>query len=73
MHRTRTQTPLGAVARGLAAGVVGTALMTVAQELSARLPSSDDSEPHGDGSEQQGDVGSAPADGVPRAAWLMSW
>ncbi len=56
------QTPLGAIARGLAAGVVGTALMTVAQELSARLPSSGDSQPQGDDSEQQGDLGSAPAD-----------
>lgn len=48
MQRTKAQTPLGAVARGLAAGVVGTALMTVAQELSARLPSSGDSQPQGD-------------------------
>jgi hypothetical protein len=55
-------TPLGAVARGVAAGVVGTALMTVAQELSARLPSSGDPQPQGDDSEQQGEVGSAPAD-----------
>lgn len=55
MQRTTTQTPLGAVARGLAAGAVGTALMTVAQELSAKLQSSG-------GSEQQGDAGSAPAD-----------
>ena len=29
--------PLGSVVRGLAAGVVGTGLMTAAQELSARL------------------------------------
>lgn len=33
----RRDTPLGAVARGLAAGVVGTGAMTIAQELSAKL------------------------------------
>ncbi len=33
-------TPRAAVSRGLAAGVIGTAAMTVAQELSARLRSS---------------------------------
>ena len=32
-------TPLGAIARGLAAGVVGTAVMTAAQELAARARS----------------------------------
>ena len=32
-----TPTPLGAIARGLAAGVAGTAVMTATQELAARL------------------------------------
>ncbi len=36
----RKLTPLPAVTRGLIAGVIGTAAMTVAQELSARLQSS---------------------------------
>jgi len=40
-------TPLGAVARGVAAGVVGTALMTICQELAARLQSSGDEEQQG--------------------------
>jgi hypothetical protein len=35
-------TPLGVVARGVAAGVVGTALMTISQELAAKLQSSGD-------------------------------
>ncbi len=35
-------TPLSAVTRGLAAGVAGTALMTIAQELSAKLQAADD-------------------------------
>ena len=43
-------TPLGAVSRGVVAGVVGTALMTAWQELSAKLQSSDSEE---EGSEQQ--------------------
>jgi uncharacterized membrane protein YagU involved in acid resistance len=42
-----TLTPLGAVARGVAAGVVGTAAMTAWQELSARLMSSGDESPEG--------------------------
>ena len=37
-------TPLGAVTRGLIAGVTGTALMTAWQELSAKLISSDEEE-----------------------------
>ena len=37
---TARMTPLGAVVRGLAAGVAGTAAMTAAQELPARLRSS---------------------------------
>jgi hypothetical protein len=41
-------TPLGALARGLVAGAVGTGLMTIAQELSTRLQSS---EPSGEESE----------------------
>ena len=35
-------TPLGAVTRGLAAGVVGTAVMTLVQELSAKLQAPSD-------------------------------
>ncbi len=48
-------TPLGALARGLAAGVVGTGLMTIAQELSARLQSSE-------GSEEESQDSDAPRD-----------
>ena len=48
--RTPRTTPLGAVARGLAAGVVGTAAMTAAQELSSRLQASG-----GNGDQQQDD------------------
>ncbi len=55
MKNTSRPTPVGAVARGLAAGVVGTGFMTIAQELAARLQSSDD-----DG--QQSDAGQAPPD-----------
>jgi len=40
-------TPLGAVARGVAAGVVGTAMMTISQELMARLQSSGGEEEQG--------------------------
>jgi hypothetical protein len=39
---TTEQTPLGAIARGMAAGVIGTAAMTAAQELAAKLQSSGD-------------------------------
>jgi uncharacterized membrane protein YagU involved in acid resistance len=46
-------TPLGAVARGLAAGVIGTAVMTAWQEVSMRLESS--------GEGHAGDGGSGPA------------
>jgi hypothetical protein len=42
MTASRSLTPLGALARGLAAGVAGTAAMTAWQELSARLQSSGD-------------------------------
>lgn len=42
-------TPLGAVSRGLAAGVIGTAVMTAAQELWARLQSSQTSGDSGKG------------------------
>lgn len=44
-NATRSQpSPLGAVARGLAAGVAGTAVMTGWQDLSARIQSSGESE-----------------------------
>ena len=39
---TTQDSPLGAIARGMAAGVIGTAAMTVAQELAAKLQSSED-------------------------------
>ncbi len=39
-------TPLGAVGRGLVAGVAGTAVMTAWQELSARVRSSNESQNH---------------------------
>jgi uncharacterized membrane protein YagU involved in acid resistance len=45
--RASTLTPLGAVARGVVAGVVGTAAMTAWQELSARLMSSGDEQDSG--------------------------
>lgn len=51
-------TPVGAVARGLAAGVFGTALMTIAQELSVKLQAPQDSDQQGDdqqSDEQRGD------------------
>ncbi len=54
----RTQaTPLGAIGRGLTAGVGATALMTTAQELSARLQASSDDhqEDSGDQQEPRGD------------------
>ncbi len=50
---TTQVTPLGAVGRGLAAGAVGTAFMTLAQELSAKLQSSGDADQQSD--DQQGD------------------
>lgn len=46
--------PLGALARGLAAGVLGTACMTAAQELAAKL--------QGGGGEEGGDSDERPAD-----------
>jgi hypothetical protein len=49
-------TPLGAVARGLVAGAIGTAFMTIAQELTAKLQGS------GDDGEQQGPEQSQPQD-----------
>jgi hypothetical protein len=63
---TTGQTPLGAVARGVVAGLVGTGLMTVAQELSAKLHSSGDGGQQGGDGEQHGeqdpwDQASAPA------------
>ena len=61
---TTQVTPLGAVARGLAAGAVGTACMTLAQELSARLQSSQSDDQQGD--DQQGD------DQQNRDAWAQA-
>lgn len=49
------QTPLAAVARGIAAGVVGTGFMTLAQTLPAKLQSSD-------GGSQQQESGGAQQD-----------
>ncbi len=46
-------TPLGAVARGLVSGAVGTAFMTLAQELSAKLASSGESDQDGAHDEQR--------------------
>lgn len=56
-------TPLGAVGRGLAAGVVGTAAMTARQELSAKLQSSDSGGDSGDDEQPSDpwDEASAPA------------
>ncbi len=60
-------TPLAAVGSGLAAGLIGTGLMTVAQELSTRLRSSQDP-----GGQQSGadpwDTASAPAKVAKRIA-----
>lgn len=56
--RTPRVTPLGAVARGLAAGVAGTAAMTAAQELSMRLQPSGGGEE--DGGQEQGQQQSDP-------------
>lgn len=41
-------TPLGAIGRGLAAGAVGTAFMTIAQELSAKLQARQADDQQGD-------------------------
>ncbi len=57
-----TPTPLGAIGRGVAAGLIGTAVMTAWQELSARLQSS--GEEDSGGSEEPSDPweeASAPA------------
>ncbi|HEV2772724.1 MAG TPA: hypothetical protein VGV57_07860 [Thermoleophilaceae bacterium] len=55
----RTQsTPLGAISRGLAAGLIGTAVMTAVQELWAKLQSSQTTEHAGGG--EQGDVDQEP-------------
>lgn len=53
-------TPLGALWRGLAAGLVGTGLMTLAQEASSRLMSSGE-DGGGDGGPPSWDEASAPA------------
>ncbi len=50
---TTELTPLGAVGRGVVAGLIGTGLMTIAQELSAKLQSSGDDEEQGENSTQQ--------------------
>lgn len=50
---SRHHTPLGAVARGVAAGVVGTGLMTLAQTLPAKLQSSGDASQDEQGPQQQ--------------------
>ncbi len=47
----RRRTPLGALARGAAAGAVGTGFMTIAQELSARLQASEDAAEESQGGE----------------------
>jgi len=52
--------PLGSVVRGLAAGVVGTGLMTAAQELSARLQAK---------AADDADSGGAGADAEPKDPW----
>jgi len=41
---TSPDTPLTAITRGLVAGAIGTAFMTVAQELSAKLMAAGDDE-----------------------------
>jgi hypothetical protein len=47
--------PLGALARGLAAGAVGTAAMTLHQELVSRWQSPGPDEEEGSGGDEQGD------------------
>ena len=47
-------TPLGAVARGIAAGIVGTGFMTLAQTLPAKLQSSDGGSPDEQSDQPQG-------------------
>lgn len=50
---TTQLTPLGAVGRGVVAGLIGTGLMTIAQELSAKLQSSGEDREQGENSTQQ--------------------
>lgn len=52
--RTRP-TPLGAISRGLAAGLIGTAVMTAAQELWAKIQASQATEDPGGGEQGDGD------------------
>jgi hypothetical protein len=59
---TPSTTPLGAAARGLLAGVAGTAAMTVWQELSGRLLGS------GDGGEERNGGDADPWEGAPAPA-----
>lgn len=54
LDMSRNVTPLGALGRGLAAGLVGTAVMTLAQTLPAKLQSS--------GGEGQDDAAEQPRD-----------
>lgn len=53
--RDSEQTPLGALVRGLAAGAIGTAAMTVHQEIVSRMSSNGGSGDDGSGSDQQAD------------------
>ena len=46
-------TPLGAIARGLAAGLVGTGVMTLAQTLPSKLQSAESGSNGGDSQDQQ--------------------
>ena len=58
----REETPLGALARGLVAGAIGTAVMTVHQEIVSKLSTNGGSGENGSGSDAQGDPWeSAPA------------
>jgi hypothetical protein len=53
MTMSTTPTPLGAIARGLAAGLVGTGVMTLAQTLPSKLQSSDSGSKGGNSQDQQ--------------------
>jgi len=51
---SRSQTPLGTIVRGIAAGVAGTGVMTLAQTLPGKLESSDGGSPDEAATQQQG-------------------
>lgn len=51
---SRSQTPLGTIVRGIAAGVVGTGVMTLAQTLPAKLRPSNGASPDDEISQEQG-------------------